>query len=200
VRQLVVHLNKNAFILLPVLLEKWPHLISLSIFGDIPDDLDFQQDLCQVINAQSQLKRLEFFNELIFASDNVFHLAFPMPDVMAQLEVLSLIGCAGNILDILVLLGSCLKELTLDRISLEQLQALFDVKPNFADNLICLSVDDLDEGSLYFICAHFGSLQSLEIGLDVSVLVANSVYSLTPFRSKSTTLPITFVISQSCRS
>lgn len=173
VSQLVVHLNGESAFNLPTLLQSLPALTRLSIFGEIPGDFVYQQQLCLAISSLAQLKHLELFKESEYSKILSPALNLQIPAVLCQLESFSLIGFDTDIVQILGQLGGDLKKLMLDRLPLHQLERLFQTPPAFAKTLINFTVDDLDEGSLAFICDNFPSLEALEIGLDdVSIPVS----------------------------
>ncbi len=169
VDRLVVHLNADSAVHLPSLLQCLSsRLVRLSIFGEVFAAGEFaaQQQLLLALSTLRQLQHLELFSEPNYSTNQALVLSHQFGPIVSKLESFAVSGFQA---DVVALLGEAgrLKRLTLDRLPLPALQQLLEVNNRRLESTLThLSVDDLQLDSLQFICEHFASLESLEIGLD----------------------------------
>ncbi|KAH9408364.1 hypothetical protein TYRP_012037 [Tyrophagus putrescentiae] len=150
VDRLVVHLNADSAVHLPSLLQC----------------LSSRLQLLLALSTLRQLQHLELFSEPNYSTNQALVLSHQFGPIVSKLESFAVSGFQA---DVVALLGEAgrLKRLTLDRLPLPALQQLLEVNNRRLESTLThLSVDDLQLDSLQFICEHFASLESLEIGLD----------------------------------
>ena len=167
---LVIHFDADSpFKQLPHFLALCPNLVSLSLCGSVPcNTIDFVAKLSQAINSLTKLKRLDLLSNNLFLGDIKSSLPIEMPNVLPQLEHISLLEFQGDLCGTLKQLSANCKSLRLDSIPslVEQLpkEILPNSKLTSTITHLRISLDKLENAKeiLTFICDNFKQLEYLD--------------------------------------